>query len=155
MLLFMPPYCRCHSDMYDVIRLHYDHAATSQLFWLATLSDEILDVVTSKSAVFWNVVLCSPAGCWTAQYHFSQERILHFQHRQFEITTGRKTHERSVEAEVDPTALPFPEVIDIEDVVRHLEVNGAAVRVPVERITLRDEVPDIRLVVEDEVRPLA
>jgi hypothetical protein len=34
--------------MYDVIRLHYDHAVTSQLFWLAPLSDEILDVVTSK-----------------------------------------------------------------------------------------------------------
>jgi hypothetical protein len=51
MLLFMPPYCRCHSDMYDVIRLHYDQAVTSQLFWLAPLSDEILDVVTSKSPV--------------------------------------------------------------------------------------------------------
>jgi hypothetical protein len=36
--------------MYDVIRLHYDNAVTSQLFWLAPLSDEILDVVTSKKA---------------------------------------------------------------------------------------------------------
>jgi hypothetical protein len=35
--------------MYDDIRLHYDHAVTSQLFWLAPLSDEILDVVTSKA----------------------------------------------------------------------------------------------------------
>jgi hypothetical protein len=48
MLLLMPPYCRCHSDMYDVIRLHYGPAVTSQLFWLAPLSDEIFDVVTSK-----------------------------------------------------------------------------------------------------------
>jgi hypothetical protein len=51
MLLFMPPYCRCHSDMYDDIRLHYGDAVTSQLFWLAPLSDEILEVVTSKSLV--------------------------------------------------------------------------------------------------------
>jgi hypothetical protein len=34
--------------MYDDIRLHYGPAVTSQLFWLAPLSDEILDVVTSK-----------------------------------------------------------------------------------------------------------
>jgi hypothetical protein len=52
MLLFMPPYCRCHSDMYDDIRLHYGDAVTSQLFWLAPLSDEILDVVTSKPQHF-------------------------------------------------------------------------------------------------------
>ena len=57
--------------------------------------------------------------------------------------------------EVRPAALPFLEELEIDDLVHHLEVNGAAVRVPVERITLRDEVPDIRLVVEDEVRPLA
>jgi hypothetical protein len=48
------------------------------------------------------------------------------------------------------------EDLDIDDIVHHLEVNGAAVRVPVERITLQDEVvPDIRLVVEDEVRLLS
>jgi hypothetical protein len=51
MLLFMPPYCRCHSDMYDDIRLHYGDAVTSQLFWLAPPSDEILDVVTSKLCI--------------------------------------------------------------------------------------------------------
>jgi hypothetical protein len=51
MLLFMPPYCRCHSDMYDDIRLHYGPAVTSQLFWLAPLSDEILGVVTSKKEI--------------------------------------------------------------------------------------------------------
>jgi hypothetical protein len=48
MLLFMPPYCRCYSDMYDDTWLHYGPAVTSQLFWLAPISDEILDVVTSK-----------------------------------------------------------------------------------------------------------
>jgi hypothetical protein len=101
------------------------------------------------------VVLCSPTGYQTAQYHFSQEPLLHFQHGQFEIVTGQKTHKRSLEAEVDPAVLPFLEDLDIIDLVRHLEVNGAAVRVPVERITLRDEVPDIRLMMEDEVRPLA
>jgi len=48
------------------------------------------------------------------------------------------------------------EDLDIDDIVHHLEVSGAAVRVPVDRITLREEVvPDIRLVVEDEVRPLS
>jgi hypothetical protein len=52
MLLFMPPHCRCHSDMYDDIRLHYSPAVTSQLFWLAPLSDEILDVVTSKEGSY-------------------------------------------------------------------------------------------------------
>jgi len=45
--------------------------------------------------------------------------------------------------------------IDTVDIVQHLEVNGAAVRVPVERITLEDDVPDKPLVVEDEVRLLA
>jgi hypothetical protein len=35
--------------MYDDIRMHYGDAVTSQLFWLAPLSDEILDVVTSKN----------------------------------------------------------------------------------------------------------
>jgi hypothetical protein len=35
--------------MYDDIRLNYGDAVTSQLFWLAPLSDEILDVVTSKT----------------------------------------------------------------------------------------------------------
>jgi hypothetical protein len=44
------PYCRCHSDMHDDIRLHYGPAVTSQLFWLVPQSDEILDVVTSKVA---------------------------------------------------------------------------------------------------------
>jgi len=57
--------------------------------------------------------------------------------------------------EVDPTSLEFLEDLDIDDLVRHLEVNGAAVRVPEERITLREEVPDTRLLVEDEVSPLA
>jgi hypothetical protein len=52
MLLFMPSYCRCHSDMYDDIRLHYGPAVTSQLFWLAPLSDEILVVVTSHKHNF-------------------------------------------------------------------------------------------------------
>jgi hypothetical protein len=37
--------------MYDDIRLHYGPAVTSQLFWLAPLSDEILDVVTSKTFI--------------------------------------------------------------------------------------------------------
>jgi hypothetical protein len=48
------------------------------------------------------------------------------------------------------------EDLEIPDLVQHLEVNGAALRVPVEHITLQDEmVPDIRLVVDDEVRPLS
>jgi hypothetical protein len=101
------------------------------------------------------VVLSSPTGYRTAQYHFSQESILHFQHGLSEIISGRKTREKPFEVEKDPTALPLVEDLDIDDLVRHLEVNGAAVRVPVEHITLHDEmVPDIRLVVDDEVRPL-
>ena len=60
-----------------------------------------------------------------------------------------------MEAKVDPAELLHLEDLDV-DLVHHLEVNGAAVRVPAEHITLRDEVvPDIRLVVEDEVRPLS
>jgi hypothetical protein len=42
------------------------------------------------------------------------------------------------------------------DIVSHLEVNGAAVRVPEERITLQEEVvPDLRPRIEDQVRPPA
>jgi hypothetical protein len=58
--------------------------------------------------------------------------------------------------EYDPaTAFAALQDLDI-DIVYHLEVNGAAVRVPEEQITLRDEVAfDQQLGVEDQVRPLA
>jgi len=60
------------------------------------------------------------------------------------------------EEEFIPNPLPLLEDLEIDDLVRHLEENGAAVRVPEERITLLDEVvPDIRLIVEDQVRPLS
>jgi hypothetical protein len=62
MLLFMPPYCRCHSDMYDDIRLHYGPAVTSQLFWLAPLSDGIIDVVTSKPTITAAITDTGEAG---------------------------------------------------------------------------------------------
>jgi hypothetical protein len=52
----MPPYCRCHSDMYDDIRLHYGPAVTSQLFWLAPLSDEILDVSRQNYVVTIDII---------------------------------------------------------------------------------------------------
>jgi hypothetical protein len=35
---------------FSCTKLHYGPTVTSQLFWLAPLSDEILDVVTSKSS---------------------------------------------------------------------------------------------------------
>jgi hypothetical protein len=53
--------------------------------------------------------------------------------------------------EVDPTELSLLEDLGI-DIVNH----GAAVRVPEECITLRDEVvPDLQVWMEDHVRPLA
>jgi hypothetical protein len=53
----------------------------------------------------------------------------------------------------EPRVLSFLEDLDI---VNHLEVNGAAVRVPEEHITLREEVvPDLRPGMEDQVRPPA
>ena len=57
--------------------------------------------------------------------------------------------------EGDPT--PFPVNKDFSvDLLKHLEVNGAAVRVPEERITLQDEVVyDVQHGVEIQVRPFA
>jgi hypothetical protein len=83
MLLFMPPYCRCHSDMYDVIRLHYDRAVTSQLFWLAPLSDEILDVVTSKKLSLLQIfgVRCCDGCTKFTPNHF----VLHVNGRMYSV----------------------------------------------------------------------
>jgi hypothetical protein len=57
--------------------------------------------------------------------------------------------------EIDPvTANMVLEDLGI-DLLDHLEVNGAAVRVPEESITLRDEVTPIQLLgVESQVRQL-
>jgi hypothetical protein len=66
---------------------------------------------------------------------------------------GQRILEPYCEVEIDPTTVN----IDLEDLgfdlLNHLEVNGAAVRVPEESITLRDEmVPDYLHRMESQVR---
>jgi hypothetical protein len=67
--------------------------------------------------------------------------------------TGQRIHEPPCEVEVDPkTASMVLEDLGI-DLLDHLEVNGAAVRVPEESITLRDEMVPVQLLgVESQVR---
>ena len=51
MLLFVPPYCRCHDDgrfRFTVIGYGLWLAVTSRFLWTAPYTNEILDVDTSK-----------------------------------------------------------------------------------------------------------
>jgi hypothetical protein len=51
MLLFVPPYCRCHDDgrfRFTVIGYGLGLAVTSRLLWTAPYTNEKLDVDTSK-----------------------------------------------------------------------------------------------------------
>ena len=51
MLLFVPPYCRCHDDgrfRFTVIGYGLGLAVTSRFLWTAPYTNEILDVDTSK-----------------------------------------------------------------------------------------------------------
>ena len=51
MLLFVPPYCRCHDDgrfRFTVIGCGLGLAVTSRFLWTAPYTNEILDVDTSK-----------------------------------------------------------------------------------------------------------
>lgn len=67
--------------------------------------------------------------------------------------TGQRVHEPPREVEIDPrTANMVLEDLGI-DLLDHLELNGAAVRVPEESITLRDEVAPVQMLrVDSEVR---
>jgi len=52
MLLFVPPYCRCHDDgrfPFTVIDYGLGLAVTSLFLWTAPHTNEILDFDTSKS----------------------------------------------------------------------------------------------------------
>ena len=54
MLLFVPPYCRCHDNgrfRFTVIGYGLGLAVTSRFLWTAPYTNEILDVDTSKNII--------------------------------------------------------------------------------------------------------